>query len=188
MAGPAWLCLDGYLRCISYSQSPPTVHYTATVDSIFKRSFWHCSLFRSLSFFHSFSHTHTHRHTHTHACTHIQARDLIVLCQHLSSSQIVSRLHPLPPTVYCEHGSYDPTSIARHNQSPSECSQTTYRYQSNNKGECDGSSHVRNNHCLRLAPKPQTVPRAVTKGSYQGQFVYIESHSSPFLPFLLSLA
>jgi len=66
MAGPAWLCLDGYLRCISYSQSPPTVHYAATVDSIFKRSFWHCSLFRSLSFFHSFSHTHTYTRMHAH--------------------------------------------------------------------------------------------------------------------------
>jgi hypothetical protein len=53
---------------------------------------------------------------------------------------------------------------------------------------CNGSSHVRINYCLRLAPKPLTASRAVTKGSYPGQFVYIESYSSLSLPFLLSLA
>ena len=71
MTDPAWLCLVGYLRCISYSQSPHTLDYAATVDSIFKRSFWHRSLFRSFSLFHTFSlsfslsYTHIHRHTRT---------------------------------------------------------------------------------------------------------------------------
>lgn len=137
MAGPAWLCLDGYPRCISYSQSPPTLHYAATVDSIFKRSF----LALLPSFVHSPSFTLSRTHTHTYIRMHAHTGKRPFCCLVSTSlfvtipSKIVNCLHPLPPTVYCEHGSYDPTSIARHNQSPSECSQTTYRYQSNNKGE-----------------------------------------------------
>jgi hypothetical protein len=71
MAGPGWLCLNGYLRCISYSQSPPTLHYAATVDSIFKR-FLGTAPFCSFSLFHSFSHPHTHTHTYTRMHTHRQ--------------------------------------------------------------------------------------------------------------------
>jgi hypothetical protein len=75
MAHPAWLCLDGYLRCISCLQSPPTL-YAATVDSIFKRSLlalFPLSFILPLLLFLA----HIHTHTHIHARTHIQAKALL---------------------------------------------------------------------------------------------------------------
>ena len=133
-----------------YSQSPPTLHHPATVESIFERSFCIVPSSFALSFSPSpslfLTHIHTlsltHTHTYTHARAHKQKSSKSrVSSQHSTSllatipSTIVNRLRPLPSNFYRDHGSYDPTSIARHNQCPLECSQTTYRYQSNNKGE-----------------------------------------------------
>jgi hypothetical protein len=143
IADPVWLCLNSYLRCISYSQSPHTLHYASTVDSIFKCFLGTAHIFSfvlSLSIF--LAHTCPHTYINTHA--HIYMQEALTSCvfsQHSTSplaaipSKIVDSLHPLPPIVYCEHSSYNPTSISRHHQSPLECSQTTYQYQSNNKGE-----------------------------------------------------
>jgi hypothetical protein len=55
---------------------------------------------------------------------------------------------------------------------------------------CDGSSHVRNNYCLRPAPKPPTTsakPGAAPRADRQ--LVYIEGYSSslPSSSSLLSL-
>jgi hypothetical protein len=70
---------------------------------------------------------------------HTSKKALLLSCVNVSLRhdplKIVNCFYLLPPTVYCKHSSYNPISIARHNQSPSEYSQTTYRYQSNNKGE-----------------------------------------------------
>jgi hypothetical protein len=143
MAGPAWLCLDGYLQCISYSQSPPST--TLQQSTLLLNAFFLAlltSFVRSLSF--TLSRTHRHPHIYIHTRARTPKQEALISCvfsQYSTSllatipSKIVNRLHLLPLSVYREHDSYDPTSIARHNQSPLECSQTTYRYQLNNKGE-----------------------------------------------------
>jgi hypothetical protein len=112
MAGPAWLCLNGYLQCISYPQSPPTLYYAATVDSIFKCSFLALlPSFRSFTLFLSFSHTHTHACTHAHTSKRPYRCLVSTFLFVTIPLKIVNCLHPLPPIVYCDYGSYNPTSM-----------------------------------------------------------------------------
>ena len=158
MADPAWLCLDGYPRCISTrSLLPPST--TLQPSNLFLNALFATFPLRSLSLaltlFHSLTlsyplslthtyiciHTHTHKYTHTQARTHRQRSSKSGVSSQSSTyflatilSKIVDHLHPLSP-IHHDHGSHNQTSIARHNQRPSECSQTTYRYQSSNKGK-----------------------------------------------------